>query len=131
MVMEFVDVMDIAMPEMLQESYYAGSQLRLLEDCLPVNWIVQEQDDDYSGIWYAVFVHNSRWFVVNGYFGSCSGCDSLEDTNPLDWLKDYVKNIRCFETKEELISYLNDSEDYSWTRIKQTVIDRVLESSLV
>lgn len=119
---EFVDMSPFIRRDNLQESYYAGGQLELLKDAFDVEWVVQESDNDYQGEWFGIFKKDGRYHLVNGYFGSCSGCDDLEDSNPVEWLQDNVKNVRAFPTKESAAKWLQETEDYSYSSIKDRLI---------
>jgi hypothetical protein len=119
---EFVDMSPFIRQGNLQEFYRAGGQLKILKDAFDVEWVVQERDDDYPGEWFGVFKKDGRWHLVNGYFGSCPCCDDLEDSNPVEWLQDHVKNVRAFPTKEAAVKWLQQTEDYSYSSIKDRLI---------
>jgi len=119
---EFVDMSPFIRHENLEESYCAGDQLEILKDAFDVEWVIQETDNDYQGEWFGVFKKDGRWHLVNGYFGSCSVCDDLEDSNPVEWLQDHVKNVRAFPTKEAIAKWLQKTEDYSYSSIKDRLI---------
>ena len=124
---EFVDMVPFIQVNNLKQVYYAGGQLEILEDAFEVEWIVCEMEDDYQGEWWAVFKMVNRIHVMNGYFGSCSGCDDLEDEVPMEWLRDHVKNVRAFNFVEDAIRWLRETDDYSWRDIKDQVV-RALEN---
>jgi hypothetical protein len=119
---EFVDLMPLVRRDSLHEEYYAGGQLECLQDAFDVNWIVLEKEDDYQGDWFAAFEKDGNIYLLNGYFGSCSSCDNLEGTNPIDWLRDNVKNVRGFHSKSQAVGWLKNTEDFSFSKIKNTVI---------
>ena len=131
---EFVNIMDLVNLSGIKGSdangyspYCAGTQLDLLADVLPaVEWIVREMDDDYSGDWYAVFIHEGRWYLLNGCFGSCSGCDDLEGTSPIEWIENNVKNVRVFTSCSAATRWLAEDDEWTWTGIRETVIDKML-----
>lgn len=41
--------------------------------------VYYKETGDYSGEYLAILADKERMFVYQGYFGSCSGCDWLED----------------------------------------------------
>ncbi|MBN2096097.1 hypothetical protein JW752_01720 [Candidatus Peregrinibacteria bacterium] len=122
---EFVDMTPHIRHENLQSSYYAGGQLEILKDAFDAEWVIAEKEDDYQGEYYAVFIKDGKWHIMNGYFGSCSGCDDLEDANPKEWLESYVKNVRAFDSKEALVKWLEETEDYSYGSIKNEIIEKL------
>jgi hypothetical protein len=89
-----------------EDSWYAGQQLDALKYYLPENtvflWEYQEQD--YQGSVYAIFKINGVYVIWRDWFGSCSGCDGLEDNNGYEYIKDTLQegNTKQFKTLEEL-----------------------------
>ena len=122
---EFVDMTPHIRHENLQSSYYAGEQLEILKDAFDAEWVIAEKEDDYEGEYYAVFIKNGKWHIMNGYFGSCSGCDDLEGADPKQWLENYVKNVRAFDSKEALVKWLEETEDYSYSDIKDEIVEKL------
>jgi len=127
---EFVDLMPFVRVNQLDRYYGAASQLELLADAFDVHWIVKEMEDDWQGEWNAVFILEGRYHIMNGYFGSCSGCDDLEDENPMDWLRDYVKNVRAFDNVDDLIHWLTNTDDYSYRDMKSFILLALEEERL-
>jgi hypothetical protein len=119
---EFVDMMEFVRRSNLNNFYGAGGQIGLLEDAFDVEWILLDADDDYQGEWYAIFKMNGKWHLLNGYFGSCSGCDDLEGEDPYAWLEDHVKNVRAFESKELAMAWLETTEDHAYTSVKKRML---------
>lgn len=76
-------------------------------------------DTDYQGDWVAFVTDGSRVGLVEGSFGSCSGCDALEACGSNDDVKelaeDYLKSVRTFPSWESVRVYLEDLErEGSW-----------------
>lgn len=84
--------------------------------------LLYEQDDDYQGDWVAVVTDGERIGLVNGYFGSCGGCDALEgvmdDGTGLqgyrDLLTEYLQSVRTFPSWEALRTYLEGLDEQAW-----------------
>lgn len=119
---EFVDIMKYVRISNIGNSYNAGGQIQLLADAFDVEWILLDMDGDYQGGWYAIFKMNEKYHLLNGYFGSCSGCDDLKDEDPFFWLESNVKNVRAFESIELAIKWLETTEEYSYISIKNYML---------
>ncbi|MFC1608989.1 hypothetical protein ACFL2R_00735 [Patescibacteria group bacterium] len=124
---EFVDMMEYVSKSNLKGYYYAGGQIELLQDAFDVEWILLEMDNYYEGEWYAIFKMNEKWHLLNGYFGSCSGCDDLEDEDPLTWLENHVKNVRAFGSVIQAMCWLETTDEFSYTPSVKSCMLRELE----
>ena len=124
---EFVDMMGYVSRSSLEKDYGAGDQINLLQDAFDVEWLLLEMDDDYEGEWYAIFKMNEKWHLLNGYFGSCLGCDDLEGEDPFVWLEDHVKNVRAFESVEQVMHWLEATDEFSYTSLVKSCMLRELE----
>ncbi len=97
----------------------AGEQLAAFEfytDPAKVKMIASHKDDDYQGEIFGIARVEDRFFLWRDSFGSCSGCDGLEDENGYEYIKDTLQegNTRQFLTLEEAEEYINKTEDYWW-----------------
>lgn len=92
----------------------------LLEAALgPDTVLLYEQEESWEGDWVAVVTDGESIGLVDGYFGSCSGCDALEAAEgSLEGLRDllcqYLQSVRTFSSWEELRTYLEGLEEDSW-----------------
>lgn len=98
-----------------------------LEEVLPnIAEIKTCRKGSYNGEISIVIRLKGEIWLYNDYFGSCSGCDYfLSDHN--GWTEDMLRNAYCFETKEDAIDYMNNSEDYSWKKLKSCTINNIKE----
>ena len=117
---EFADMMKYVRLSNLKACYSAGGQIELLEDAFGVEWLLLERDDNCE--WYAIFKMKKKIHLLNGYFGSCSGCDDLEEADPVEWLETYVKNVRAFKTLEQAIAWLTTTDDHSYSSVKHHML---------
>jgi hypothetical protein len=66
----------------------------------PASVVFYCEEDAYEGEWVAVLCREGQIGVVDGYFGSCSGCDELQKTNsPEDvyaLAEMYLSSVRSF-----------------------------------
>lgn len=51
-------------------------------------------EDDYQGRAYALYRFEGLWFVVQTYFGSCSGCDDWMDSSSAEHVRVRVRRRR-------------------------------------
>jgi len=107
----------------------------LLELC-GAKVIAFETFGDYQGTWIAKVKYNDKIGYVEGSYGSCSGCDSLQDIlmnhnstgDTYHWFEPENTNCNsCVEIEQLLknmsIVYLEGLEDF------QTTISRHIENS--
>ena len=116
---EFVDLLPLVRVESLEEEYSSGQQTQCLRDAFDVNWLILGKEQDYDGDWYAVFEREGKIHLLNGYFGSY---DSLEDTDPREWLENNVKNVRAFDSKPQAAYWLKTTDEFSYTDIRNKVL---------
>jgi hypothetical protein len=86
----------------------------------PATVVLYCEEDGYEGEWVALLCKDGRIGVVDGYFGSCSGCDALEGEDGVGEVHElaemYLSSVRSFACWEELTRYLRGlvRED-AWT----------------
>lgn len=69
------------------------------------------QEEGYEGSWSCFISDGKRIGLVEGYFGSCGGCDALEDASAseaLELAEDYLKSVRTFSSWEEVRVYFGE-----------------------
>ena len=76
-----------------------------------ITWIYEE-DDSYQGEFFACgFGKDEWWYFIQGWFGSCSGCDWLQGVSSEEDIRElltyYKKVVIAKEYKSEIISYMN------------------------
>ena len=107
-------------------SWGAGSQLGALHHYLDdrAEVIADYQEDDYQGQMWALIQFKitedlTIYVTWSDYFGSCGGCDSLEDENGYDYIKATLAegNTRQFWTLEDIDDYMEgvSPEDWTWS----------------
>lgn len=116
-----------------RSGWSAGSQLAALRFYLdeskveiPFDW----QEQDYQGECLALLKVNRPGDLIPVYviwrdsFGSCGGCDSLEDNNGYDYIKATLAegNTRQFWSVQEAVDYLKTTEDYWWEKAKGNLV---------
>jgi hypothetical protein len=96
------------------EEFYSLDYSSIIEFLHPnILWIFVK-DDDYSGDFFAAG-HDTKgkFYFIQGSFGSCSGCDWLQDIDTIDEAKKlldfYKKEIIEKKDLDSLISYLRET----------------------
>lgn len=98
-------------------TYYAGEQLTALKSYLDEQAfvIVSVREGDYQGEYYAIILCENKYWLWRCGFGSCSGCDSLENLNTeqgFDYIMDTMSGVKEFNNETDLINYLEHPRDY-------------------
>lgn len=98
--------------------WYAGEQLTALKFYLDdkINFLETYMEDEYQGNCFALLKIENTYILWRDSFGSCSGCDALEDENGYDYIKNTLQegNTRQFATLDEVKEYLMKTEDFFW-----------------
>lgn len=83
-----------------------GEVLAVIKDLELVSY---EEDGSYQGEYKAVLTDGERLFYFFGYFGSCSGCDWLEDVKSYKYNGPTYKEARdyCADTQPKYITPKN------------------------
>jgi len=86
----------------------AGSQLEALRFYFDkkVKILAEFIEDDYSGECGAILQVDGKCFIWRDCFGSCSGCDALEDKNGYEYIKATMTSVKEFETVGEVKAFL-------------------------
>jgi len=99
-----------------------GDQLYALEYYLSnakILWSFKE--DDYQGDCFAIFklLDTNKYILWRDWFGSCSGCDGLEDENGYEYIKNTLQegNTKQFNSISEIVYYLENSDKFDWKKI--------------
>lgn len=102
------------------EHWYAGAQLLALDHYTNDDFYIinSQMIGDYQGDCYAVIYLRDQDVVVvwRDYFGSCSGCDGLEDENGYEYIKSTLTegNTMQFKRVEDAVKYMKTLDDYLW-----------------
>lgn len=77
------------------------------------------EEEDYQGDWFALVTDGEQIGLVNGSFGSCSGCDMLEGVTSSQELKDlaseYLQSVRTFTSWGEVKDYIGGLTKHDWS----------------
>jgi hypothetical protein len=115
---EEIALFDVADVESVKKgSWFAGpgSKFELITTAFPKMTEELDWDDgDYQGVWAIAFKLGRLYYVMNDYYGSCSGCDALEDTDGVDYLKERCGNARGFTSWKKMVEYLRSTESHQW-----------------
>jgi hypothetical protein len=98
-----------------------GSYELLIKSLHPNFQWVYKQDNDYQGDFYAVgFDTNGVYALIEGSFGSCSGCDELEavsnDSDVRTIVERFKKVIIFKDNAEQMVEYLKGTLKNSWNK---------------
>jgi hypothetical protein len=69
--------------------------------------LVNAEEKGYQGMGYCIVAKDGRYGYLSYRYGSCSGCDAIEDSNTedLDQIrKELVDDIDWYDTPEEVIT---------------------------
>jgi hypothetical protein len=93
-----------------------------------IDWFFLDQTHDYQGDWLCIGYKKGKYYLKQGYYGSCSGCDwleSIEDKeDALKFLKEMC-NIICIGNKKQAIIYLTKELNNAWSEVKDLLLDAV------
>jgi len=107
----------------------AGQQLEALRFYLSdaVEIVEEWQEEDYQGECLAIMRVGSVIFLWRDSFGSCSGCDALEGSDGYEYIEDTLGegNTRQFDNLADAKSYIEKTEDWSWTYHKAKMIEMI------
>lgn len=104
-------------------TWYAGEQLDALKFYLKgVDIIWTYQENHYQGECFAI-LKTGKYYLWRDSFGSCSGCDALDDSGLVEGLE-YIKstlvegNTKEFDSIKDLIAYLESPDkDPLWNTL--------------
>ena len=109
-------------------SWCAGEQLDALEYYLSnakILWSFEE--NDYQGECFAIFklLDTNKYILWRDWFGSCSGCDGLDDENGYEYIKDTLQegNTKQFNSISEIVHYLETNSKFDWKKIVRYIGD--------
>jgi hypothetical protein len=79
-------------------------------------------DHDYQGEWFSAGRKNGKIYFIQGSFGSCSGCDWLENVTTEEEAEEFVTTMQKLipvgkektTTKEEWIDFMKLEEQNLW-----------------
>ena len=117
--------------ELYLSGWSAGDQLEALRFYLNNNVLIlsKYQEDDYQGECFAILQVENIIVLWRDSFGSCSGCDALEDQNGYEYIKNTLQegNTRQFETLNDAKSYINNTSDWFWKSFNKDLFNGVLK----
>ena len=89
--------------------WYAGGQLEALRYYFDskVKIIAEYIEDEYQGECCAVLFVDEKYFLWRDSFGSCSGCDALDDENGYEYIEDTLTSVKEFDNIKGIIEYLS------------------------
>jgi len=92
--------------------WYAGGQLDALRYYFDekVKIIAEYMEDNYQGECSALLFVDNKYFLWRDSFGSCSGCDGLEDENGYEYIEDTMTSVKEFDKLESVIDYLSSKD---------------------
>lgn len=109
----------------------AGDQLEALRYYLKteVVFLSEYKEDDWQGECFAIFMVEGIFVCWRDWFGSCSGCDALEDEDGYKYIKQTLTegNTLQFETLDDMEAFMKEEEDYLWTDMPMGMFDRARE----
>lgn len=108
----------------------AGDQLGALRFYLSdaVELLGSADTGGYQGSQFAVLRVGGRIVLWRDSYGSCSGCDGLENSNGLEYITGTLQegNTRQFESVDEARAYVESSEDYFWKECRESeLVDKL------
>lgn len=69
-----------------------------------------KEEEDWQGDWVAIMTDGLRIALIDGSFGSCSGCDALlgaENAKAYSNVaQEYLRSVRTFESWSKLLEYM-------------------------
>ncbi|MHB8552811.1 MAG: hypothetical protein ACYDAO_04405 [Thermoplasmataceae archaeon] len=108
----------------------AGQNIEALRYYLKptVNIIREYREHDYQGECYALLKYKEKFILWRASFGSCSGCDALEDRNGYDYIKNTMTegNCKAFPNIPEMEKWILKNNDYLWNTLKENYKDWIL-----
>jgi hypothetical protein len=84
--------------------------------------LVYREFGDYQGDWIAITKDEEKYYVYKGYYGSCSGCDALQD------FSHYAEE--GFWTKEKLQEFAVDYPPFIDVE-KETFLELLRQGKLI
>lgn len=110
---------------------YNYNSYRIIAEIRNEKVLFYEEAGSYQGDWVMLAYKNGKYLIYKDYYGSCSGCDSLQANSPetpseaKEFAKDYKPFIQIPEKvavrlskKNELITILpKNIRDEGWTDI--------------
>ena len=85
-------------------------------------------EGSYQGEWWGILYNkkNNKIGLLNAYYGSCGGCDGLEDAKVEEvekYLIDIAKKSRVFKNIGKAIKYLETTESFEFQDCKSKMLD--------
>ena len=105
----------------------AGQQIEALQyylDNEKVTFLAEWQEDDYQGECAVVFKVDNIFIIWRDSFGSCSGCDALEDEDGYAYISDTLRegNTKQFTSLDSMLEWVKNVEDYMWEHIRSSLL---------
>lgn len=92
---------------------FTGYRRNWVDAALPEEAHIQSiRSGGYQGqVAFVIRLDDYIWLFTD-YYGSCSHCDNFIDRE-LSWLEDMLRKAYCFETEDDAIMYMAESNDFS------------------
>lgn len=121
--------------KLLKQTRSAGGHQEVMDNMFDGAKVLASYiEDDYQGKeGYVYKLQDGRIVLMNDYFGSCSGCDSWEDSSDKDartLIIDLCNNAKIVDTIQEAIEYLEETQMesgtyYDWNSISGEMIKQL------
>ena len=70
-----------------------------------ISWYHVEDVGSYQGTVFAIGKYQKKWFVMQDYYGSCSGCGAWGEGGEPEKLKDVLSHGELFEKKKDAFNF--------------------------
>ena len=99
-----------------------------VEAALPEEASIQfRKSGGYTGVFVFVIRLNGYIWLFNDYYGSCSHCDSFIDREK-EWTENMLRSAYCFESEEDALQYLEETDDFSWGQFSGPAIEEMIQN---
>lgn len=105
---------------------YIGRREDWVQAALPDDAVIQYvKSGGYQGQYAFVIRLDGYIWLFNDHYGSCGHCDDFIDRKR-QWTEDMLRSAYCFESEEDVLDYLSETDDFSWSEVNiQTVLEMV------
>lgn len=70
-----------------------------------IKWLYVEDVGDYQGVVFAIGKYQRKWFIMQDYYGSCSGCGAWGEGGEPEKLEDVLSHGELFTTKKATLNF--------------------------
>lgn len=108
--------------------WWAGQQISALKYYLDdsIQFILEFEEDDYQGNCYVLFKIKDNYVLWRDYFGSCGGCDALEEENGYEYIKETLSegNTHQFKSIADVKQFvIEDREGQKWSEWRELPLE--------